>query len=222
MKTADETIEALRETSMQPTDPIAAAVGAKKKRLMTDPAGRWCSELLARDSTARLAGAPGAGGIMRDVPLVLGMSVECSGLRLSGVTADRLSLLQVPTLDRIRVAVAGSLPAIGGTRATPHEAPVKSEPMSPARPLKKPSLPPTRPFIPATVPVKVLPTREKRVRREQPIEIAPAVEVVPKPLKVIRRRKEAEPKVFETPPKIVPKAMLEGVSASTGESREGE
>lgn len=39
----------------------------------------------------------------------------------------------------------------------------------------------------------------------------------PKPLKVIRRRREEAPKVFETPPRTVPIAMLEGISLESDE-----
>jgi hypothetical protein len=34
---------------------------------------------------------------------------------------------------------------------------------------------------------------------------------IAKPLKVIRKRREQAPKVFETAPKPVPQAMLEGI-----------
>ncbi|MEJ2715824.1 MAG: hypothetical protein P8182_01595 [Deltaproteobacteria bacterium] len=36
----------------------------------------------------------------------------------------------------------------------------------------------------------------------------------PKPLKVIRRRRAEEPKVFETIPKAFPRAMLEGIKVT--------
>jgi hypothetical protein len=60
---------------------------------------------------------------------------------------------------------------------------------------------------PPEVIVKVLPTPVKR-HRSPKIELAsqPA-----KPLKVIRRRREEAPKVFETASKDFPKSMLEGI-----------
>lgn len=61
---------------------------------------------------------------------------------------------------------------------------------------------------PREVPVKVLPPREKRQRRAPKVEDAPAAPPTPKPLKVIRRRKEEAPKIFETPPKEFPEAIL--------------
>jgi len=42
----------------------------------------------------------------------------------------------------------------------------------------------------------------------------------PRPLKVIRRRREEEPKVFETAAKLFPKAMLEGVKVTTDQNGE--
>lgn len=55
-------------------------------------------------------------------------------------------------------------------------------------------------------------------KREAPVEKAPVIaQDPPKPLKVIRRRREQAPKVFETPPKTVPLAMLEGISLGTDE-----
>jgi hypothetical protein len=51
------------------------------------------------------------------------------------------------------------------------------------------------------------------------VDVQPAVSEPLKPLKVIRRRGEEAPKVFVTPPKSVPEAMMEGVGAASEEER---
>lgn len=71
---------------------------------------------------------------------------------------------------------------------------------------------------PPDVIVKVLPTPVKR-HRSPKIELAsqPA-----RPLKVIRRRREEAPKVFETASKDFPKSMLEGIKASYEEETDSQ
>lgn len=59
--------------------------------------------------------------------------------------------------------------------------------------------------------VKLIPTPKKRGPRSLAAEDEPSTPPVNKPLKVIRKRREQEPKVFETAPKPVPQAMLEGI-----------
>jgi hypothetical protein len=66
--------------------------------------------------------------------------------------------------------------------------------------------------LPAKHVVTVVPTPRKtraRIPKQEEEKAAPVT--APKPLKVIRRRREESPKVFETIPKSFPKAMLEGV-----------
>ncbi len=97
----------------------------------------------------------------------------------------------------------------------------KPKPVEPvtAVPVEEPQIPATRlmpaqpdtPEVPADVKIQVVPTPRKRQPRipEPPLESV--VSATPKPIKVIRRRAEEAPKIFETAPKTVPKAMLEGV-----------
>jgi hypothetical protein len=65
--------------------------------------------------------------------------------------------------------------------------------------------------IPPHVQVQFIPTPKKRGPRSLAAEEEPSSPPVAKPLKVIRKRREHEPKVFETAPKPVPQAMLEGI-----------
>ena len=65
-----------------------------------------------------------------------------------------------------------------------------------------------------TVQALPMPTRK---RRSAKVDIAPKSA---KPLKVIRRRREEAPKVFETAPKDYPKSMLEGIKVGFEEERD--
>jgi len=68
--------------------------------------------------------------------------------------------------------------------------------------------------IPSHVQVKVIPTPKKRGPRSVALAEEPNTPPVTKPLKVIRKRREEAPKIFETAPKPVPQAMLEGIKTS--------
>lgn len=73
---------------------------------------------------------------------------------------------------------------------------------------------------PEEVEVKVVPTPRKRQTRVPKTEGEPPAPATSKPLKVIRRRAEQAPKVFETTTKRFPKAMLEGIKINLDEERE--
>jgi hypothetical protein len=63
--------------------------------------------------------------------------------------------------------------------------------------------------------IRVVPSPRKRQTARPKIETAPVKADTPKPLKVIRRRREEAPRIFETPPKTLPKAMLEGIDLNS-------
>ncbi len=91
--------------------------------------------------------------------------------------------------------------------------PTKLAPIEPApMELPSPEVPPME--LPPHVQVKVIPTPKKRAPRTVVLAEEPTAPPVTKPLKVIRKRKEEAPKVFETAPKPVPQAMLEGIKTS--------
>ncbi len=123
----------------------------------------------------------------------------------------------LPSLRGIRVGLSAKPEILGATRL-----PVEEYEQSPAvdLPLQvaevQPELEPET-KIPPEVVVKVLPARTKRKPRSAKVEVTPAPPPPPKPLKVIRRRKEEKPKVFETPPKSVPEAMIAGIKVSQDE-----
>lgn len=90
----------------------------------------------------------------------------------------------------------------------------RAEPETPKEPVVE--APSPRPLVekPREVPVQVIPPRRKRERRAPKVEEAAAPPPAPKPLKVIRRRKEEAPKVFETPPKEFSSTILRGFHLS--------
>jgi hypothetical protein len=60
-----------------------------------------------------------------------------------------------------------------------------------------------------------LPPREPKQPRERPVDPLTLLASEPKPLKVIRRRATEGQKVFQTAPKLIPRAMLEGIKPVT-------
>lgn len=103
-------------------------------------------------------------------------------------------------------------------RVEPVEAFVKEEPPIPVVELK----PAKREASEASADVRIqlVPTPRKRQPRIPEPQVESVVSATPKPIKVIRRRAEEAPKVFETAPKTVPKAMLEGVKLLVEEEGE--
>jgi hypothetical protein len=72
---------------------------------------------------------------------------------------------------------------------------------------------PARPEIPAHVAVKVIPTPRKRETKQAEAVVQPPPELpTTRPLKVIRKRREEAPKIFETIATTVPQAMLAGIA----------
>jgi hypothetical protein len=116
----------------------------------------------------------------------------------------------IPSVRGIRVASRAQLPAVPTVVIVLElvEAPV--EPETPKEVMVEAPSPRPPAAKPREVPVQVIPPRRKRERRAPKVEEAPAPPPTPKPLKVIRRRKEEAPKVFETPPKEFPEAILSG------------
>ena len=99
---------------------------------------------------------------------------------------------------------------------TPRVKRVSPEPIA-LEMLAEAALEPERPArleIPAHVAVKVIPTPRKR-ETKQPEAVVPPPPELPttRPLKVIRKRREEAPKVFETIATSVPQAMLVGITA---------
>lgn len=140
-------------------------------------------------------------------------SSRCVGTQESGEGVLERRWVQgfkVPVLNKRKIKVSGKVPRLSLLKLWPNAAVGEETPLE-AVATKRPSEPAQPPKPPSSARTKVVPAPKKEETRPQRAK-APTLEpVAPKPLKVIRRRREEAPKVFETPPKIVPKAMLEGI-----------
>jgi len=113
-------------------------------------------------------------------------------------------------LNNRKIKVSGAVPRLSLLKLRPDIAVGEKAPLEAAVTKRSPeSVQPSRPLSSART--KVVPAPKKRETRPQRAKAVALEPIAPKPLKVIRRRREEAPKVFETPPKIVPRAMLEGI-----------
>ena len=152
----------------------------------------------------------------------------------------RLLNFPLPDLSRRKVRVSGP-EAYGPPTAVLYEPPIEESPLPPIEReksaeksrSKEKSVPDirsktvsaaerqsTKSIEKKTSAISLAPSRgpARRVADIKPEEeIAAIVSAPPKPLKVIRRRGEQAPKVFETPPRTVPLAMLEGIAPKPDE-----
>jgi hypothetical protein len=125
--------------------------------------------------------------------------------------------LRIPRLENKKVKVAGRIPRLGKAKALLPgilrvQEPVETEPHEAQESLDTIEIS----VLPKAVAVKVIPTpatRKARLPKPEAEPLEPS-----KPLKVIRRRREQAPKVFETSPGASPKAMLEGISVESDQN----
>ncbi len=122
---------------------------------------------------------------------------------------------RMPILTGKKVRIAGVLPTtlrVGGGLLKGSR---KQE-------LQQPGIAPRKPVrvadVPQAVQVKVIPTPGMKRRPPAKPRKEATEPVATKPLKIIRRRREEAPKVFETAPMPVPKAMLAGIKAPEEDS----
>ena len=141
-----------------------------------------------------------------------------------------LSNCKIPKLIKKKVRAEGTVPRMLVLKSRSAALPEEPEPVQP--PLPEPlavveeqtqPAPSVRPApveeLRANHVVTVVPTPRKQRVRTPRIEVEEAASVpVSKPLKVIRRRREETPKVFETTAKSFPRAMLEGIDIELGEN----
>ncbi len=133
-----------------------------------------------------------------------------------------LSNRKIPRLANKKVRLEGRVPKILVLRTRQIE--ITEEPESVEEPapaaVAEPQTEPEPIEEPLAVPVvKVVPTPKRpRARTPKVDRDAATAASAQKPLKVIRRRREQSPIVFETMPKSFPKAMLEGVDFEAEEN----
>jgi hypothetical protein len=138
--------------------------------------------------------------------------------KVTHLSFGTLSNYKVPNLVHRKVKAEGRVPRILVLRSRSVAIEQEPEPVEPPSSElltvgeEQAPRPATVEELPAKHVVTVVPTPRKtraRIPKQEEEKAAPVA--APKPLKVIRRRREESPKVFETIPKSFPKAMLEGV-----------
>ncbi len=125
--------------------------------------------------------------------------------------------LKIPNLRNKKLKIRGKVPSLIGVKPqVPRLIKVK-EPDSPQIEIPQPKKETELPLLPKQVVVS--PARGPVRRKVKVARVEPELTGIPKPLKIIRRRREEAPKIFETTVKVFPKAMLEGTKS---EIRHGE
>lgn len=161
--------------------------------------------------------------------------VEEQGTQKPKQTLPRISAnSKISSLKKTKIKLRGKIselfaprptrPGVEPETETPSTEQLEAREIPQPIPTETPLSEPAAPKIeqvdvkPPDVIVKVLPTPVKR-HRSPKIELAsqPA-----KPLKVIRRRREEAPKVFETASKDFPKSMLEGIKVGYEEETDSQ
>jgi hypothetical protein len=207
-------IEMLRFSSELPHENVVF-LESGKKIFRYDPKKSWFTEVTFPDEGEEQT--IGVRKVSADEEIPVSGWVELEPLR----TKRRwLALgtvkLKVPRLENKKVKVGGRIPRLVNARALlPRaltvQAPVESEPPVVGQPFDTIEIS----ALPKPVTVTVVPTPAARKARLPKVETESSEPS--KPLKVIRRRREQAPKIFETPSGTFPKAMLEGISAGSDE-----
>jgi hypothetical protein len=132
----------------------------------------------------------------------------------------RLDQIRIPKLDRIRVRLEGRLTRIHEAGSARRASLKTAGTAGLGKPRASKPVRVREPKEASGVVAKVSTTRAESLKKPPTTVVTTAAPPPPKPLKVIRRRKAEEPKVFETPPRSFPKAMLEGISSALEETGE--
>jgi hypothetical protein len=189
-----------------------------KKIFRYDPKKSWFTEVTVLDEGEEIDREVRPVSDAEEIPVSGWVEVEPLRKKRSLIPLGPVKL-KIPRLDNRKVRVGGRIPSLlKATALLPKtvtvQEPVESEPHVIEQSLEAIEIT----ALPKHVPVKVIPTPATRRTRLPKAEMEPAEPS--KPLKVIRRRREQAPKVFETPSGTFPKAMLEGISAESDESGE--
>ncbi len=221
MKRANERLEMLR-----------SGIGMPRERIVGPIAGNDVSRVDTQMSlfTPRVASAPHIKeNASPDATVVTGAlpgepCETAAAAKVKHVSLGALSNYKIQKLTNKKVRAAGRVPKILVLRSRSAEIAEEPEPAQQPLPAPLPTVeaqarPAPIEESPAKHVVTVIPTpRKPRVRSpkvdEKKAEPIPA----PKPLKVIRRRREETPKVFETVAKSLPRAMLEGINIEFGDN----
>jgi hypothetical protein len=231
MKRGNERVEMLRSGVGMPRERIVGPIAGKKISRDDLPASLF-KDGVASEASMQTNTAPGS-TVETDTLAGERSEIEAAG-KVTQVSLGALSNCRIPKLIRKKVRAEGRVPRTLILRSRSAAIPEEQEPVQP--PLPEPSTvveeqaqpaPSVRPApiqeLPAKHVVTVVPTPRKPRVRTPRLEVVEAAAVpVHKPLKVIRRRREETPKVFETTAKSFPRAMLEGIDIELGENNHGQ
>jgi len=221
MKRANERLEMLR-----------LGIGMPRERIVGPIAGNDVSRVDTQMSmiTARVPPGPHIKENASSHATVDPGALPCAACETAAagnvkhVSLGALSNYKIPKLTNKKVRAEGRVPKILVLRSRSAE--IVAEPELAQQPLPSPmpvveeqARPAPIEESPAKHVVTVIPTpRKTRVRTPKLEEKEAAPIPAPKPLKVIRRRREETPKVFETVAKSLPRAMLEGINIELGDN----
>jgi hypothetical protein len=197
-------------------------LSARQKVYSSDSDLQWFSELLGQQrglSIAKIISMSASAEQLASMSL----EVEAPGGLYDPDRLRRKSTrVRIPLLTGIRVRLPGKIPEVKAVEevsgkvveeAAPHVAQeIVKEAPKPRRSVKKST----------AVTQEVIPEREEKPvgPAERALQADDHLVPPPKPLKVIRRRRAEEPKIFETVPKSFPRAMLEGIKLTPEEKGE--
>jgi hypothetical protein len=195
-----------------PSRPDPAPAKSREKPILVDPV-----EDEPQDKGAKSLYRPGQSA-KRVVPTLRKRTLKVSGRvpRILPVKLTAEPRKEEPELIQVEVVAAPHplpIPEAVIELSPMALAPIEPESIDPP-PMEPPRMELPSVEIPPHVQVQFIPTPKKRGPRSLSLAEEPNVPPVTKPLKIIRKRKEEAPKVFETEPKPVPQAMLEGIKTS--------
>jgi len=231
MKKGNERLQMLRSGIGMPRERIVDPIAGKKISRDDQQTSLFTEEVASRASMQGNT-TPGSTVETDTVPGERS-EIEAAG-KVTHASLGALSNCRVPKLIKKKVRAEGSVPRMLVLKSRSAALPETPEPVQLALPEpltvveeRAQPAPSVRPEpveeVPATHVVTVVPTPGKQRVRTPRLEVEEAASVpVHKPLKVIRRRREETPKIFETTAKSFPRAMLEGIDIELGENNHGQ
>lgn len=199
-------------------------LSAQQKVYSDDSDLQWFSELLEQHggiSVAKIISALASAEKLASMSLQV---KELAGLTDSDRLPRKLTRVRIPLLTGIRVMLPGKTPDVHDVEEESVKVVEEAAPPVAQEPVRQ--APKTRRSVKKSPEVtqKVIPPPEEKPKPVEPAKSAPETRdplvPPPKPLKVIRRRRAEEPKIFETAPKSFPRAMLEGIKLTPEEKGE--
>jgi len=186
-----------------------------KKIFKYDPGKKWFTELIVpqRDPLGSEMPIPEDA----EIPVSGWMEVERKKKQYRLFPLSSMNL-KIPSLRNKKLKILGKIPTLIGVKPQVPKLIKVKEPVYPQIEIPQPKKETELPPFPNQV---VLSPAQGPVRRKVKVaRVEPELTGIPKPLKIIRRRREEAPKIFETTVKVFPKAMLEGTKSEIGQEEE--